>query len=90
MAHELRVVKIRDGNFATYRAAVVANTADAASLADEVAKSPSIDAGGVIDVRRGAVVRHVRVGVLPDGARRQAVRAARHDQGAHGHPGLLN
>jgi hypothetical protein len=45
MAHELRVVKIRDGNFAAFRAAVVANAAAAASLADEIAKSPSIDPG---------------------------------------------
>jgi hypothetical protein len=45
MAHELRVVKIRDGNFLVFRAAVVANAAAAASLADEIAKSPSIDPG---------------------------------------------
>jgi hypothetical protein len=45
MAHELRVVKIRDGNFAAFRAAVTADATSAASLADEVAKSPSIDAG---------------------------------------------
>jgi hypothetical protein len=45
MAHELRVVHVRDGNFTAFRAAVTANAADAAVLADEVAKSPSIDAG---------------------------------------------
>jgi hypothetical protein len=45
MAHELRIVKIRDGNFADFRAAVNTNAAAAAALADEVAKSPSIDAG---------------------------------------------
>jgi hypothetical protein len=46
MAHELRVMKVRDGNFTAYRVAVVANPAEAAFLADEVANSPSIDAGG--------------------------------------------
>jgi len=45
MAHELRIVKVRDGNFADFRVAVTANATAAASLADEVAKSPSIDAG---------------------------------------------
>jgi uncharacterized cupredoxin-like copper-binding protein len=45
MAHELRVVRVRDGNFSAYRAAMMTSVADAASLADEVAKSPSIDPG---------------------------------------------
>jgi hypothetical protein len=45
MPHELRVVRVRDGNFSAYRAAMTTSVADAASLADEVAKSPSIDAG---------------------------------------------
>ncbi|MEY2449219.1 MAG: hypothetical protein QOH79_2695 [Acidimicrobiaceae bacterium] len=47
MAHELRLVKIKDGNFAAYRAAVVVNSdgSSAAALVDEVAKSPSIEPG---------------------------------------------
>jgi hypothetical protein len=45
MAHELRVMRIRDGNFTAYRLAVVGNTAASEALADEVANSPSIVAG---------------------------------------------
>jgi hypothetical protein len=47
MAHELRLVKIKDGNFGAYRGAVVANTdgSNGAALADEIANSPSIDPG---------------------------------------------
>jgi hypothetical protein len=45
MAHELRLVRIRDGDFGAYRAAVLAATGAFASLGDEVASSPSIDRG---------------------------------------------
>jgi hypothetical protein len=44
MSHELRVMRIRDGNFAAYRAAVVSNPLTSPLLADEIAKSPPIDA----------------------------------------------
>jgi len=45
MAHEMRVERIRDGNFAAFSVAVSADAVAGASLADEVAKSPSIDPG---------------------------------------------
>ena len=45
MSHELRLVKIKDGNFGAYRTAVLADDGTADSLVDEVAKSPSIDPG---------------------------------------------
>jgi hypothetical protein len=45
MAHELRVVRVRDGNFSAYRAAVLAATGSFDALGDEVAKSPSVDRG---------------------------------------------
>lgn len=45
MAHELRVMKIKDGNFGAYQTAMVSSPATAEPLADEVAKSVPIDAG---------------------------------------------
>ena len=45
MPHELRVEKIRDGNFTAYRASVVANPLSSEALADQVATSPPIEAG---------------------------------------------
>jgi hypothetical protein len=45
MSHELRVVKIKDGNFVAYQSAVEADPLTSEALADEVAKSPSIDPG---------------------------------------------
>ena len=45
MAHELRIVRIRDGNFGAYRVALVDNNVTSESLADEVAGSSSVDPG---------------------------------------------
>src|SRR4051812_37969063 len=42
MLHEVRVVRIRDGNFTAYRASVVSDPLSSELLADEVAKSPPI------------------------------------------------
>lgn len=45
-AHELRIVRIRDGNFNAYRNAVVAQgEAAGAGLADEIANTQSVDSG---------------------------------------------
>lgn len=48
MEHEVRLVRIKDGDFNAYRTAVVTNTdgSNGVALVDEIAKSSSIPSGG--------------------------------------------
>ena len=45
MSHEVRVMRINDGNFTAYQGAVTASPVGAESLATEAARSPSVEAG---------------------------------------------
>jgi hypothetical protein len=44
--HDMHLVRIIDGNFSTYRAAVASNAASVADLAEEVAQSTTVEPGG--------------------------------------------
>src|SRR4051794_36711273 len=44
-AHDVKLVRIKDGSFSTYSAAVLANAPTLPTLADEVGSSPSTAAG---------------------------------------------